>query len=167
MYATLKNFNLSQYGTIDSVKWLTTSYNGDLSKSEECLPIFGGDVYISRFAEKRKIPLFLRDAYDLAARTPFNYKANSNIGTEPRYYCNYRVSNNVNLDRGFPDIKSEYEFDCIEGSRNFYVKPPSKFYLYYYGIPNFLVESEMNLNFRYGKKQPEENFYPNVGDYME
>lgn len=167
-YVSLKNYLPSQYGTIDSVKWLTTSYKGNLLQPKNtCLSIYGGDVVISRHILKRKIPMFLRDAYDIASLTPFNYKFYGNIGQEPRFYCNYEVTDETNIDRGFPTIESQYNLDCLENSRGFYVKPPSKFYLYYYGIPNFLTETTVNTNFRYGKKQPEENFYPNVGDYME
>lgn len=167
-YVSLKSYLISQYGTIDSIKWLTTSYVGSLiNPVADCNPIFGGDVYISRHTLKRKVPMFIRNAYDIADKEPFNYKYYSNLGTEPRFYCNYKVSDEVNLDRVFPEISSEYTFDCTTGDRGFYVKPPTKFYLYYYGIPSFLVESEINLNYRYGKTLPEENFYPNVGDYLE
>lgn len=166
-YVSLKNYLPSQYGTIDSVKWITTSYRGDLSNpTSECLPIYGGDTFISRHTLKRKIPLFLRDAFNLAPLTPFNYSYYSNIGST-RFYCDYQISDEVKIDRGFPDIRSDFNFDSSASKAGFYIKPPNKFYLYYYGIPNFLVESDINTNYRYGKKAPEENFYPNVGDYMD
>ncbi|AGO49455.1 structural protein [Cellulophaga phage phi4:1] len=167
-YVALKNYLPAQYGPIDSVKWLSTSYKGDLLRPKNtCLPIFGGDVFISRHSLKRKMPLFLRDAFDLESLIPFNYKFYGNIGEEPRYFCNYEVPNKTNIDKGFPSIESEYNFDCLTGSRDFYIEPPTKFYLYYYGVVNFLTETTINTNFRYGKKEPENNFYPNVGDYMD
>lgn len=167
-YVAIKNYNPSQFGTIDSVKWLSTSYRGDLTNpSSDCRPIFGGDVVISRHTLKRKFPMFLTDASDIPSLTPFNYKFYSTIGTEPRFFCNYEVTDDLNLDRGFPELKSEYNFDCLEGDRDFYVKEPSKFYLYYYGIPSFLCETEINTNYRYGKKEPQNNFYPNVGDFVD
>jgi hypothetical protein len=167
-YVSIKNYMPAQYGTIDSVKWLSTSYRGDLlNPKNTCLPIFGGDTFISRHSLKRKMPLFLRDAFDIASLTPFNYKFYGNIGQEPRFFCNYEVPNETKIDRGFPTIESEYSFDCLTGNRDFYIKPPSKMYLYYYGIVNFLTESTINTNFRFGKKEPVNNFYPNVGDYMD
>ena len=61
---------------------------------------------------------------------------------------------------------STYNLDQKTTVRN-YVKPPSKFYLSYYGIPQFLVESEINCNTRYGMPDKKDNFYPNVGDYVD
>jgi hypothetical protein len=121
---------------------------------------------------KRKMPLFLRDAMGrggkkVADLTPFNYGFYSNIGST-RFYCNYEVAEEVNLENTFfPDFRSEKNFDCEGGDKDFYVKPPNKFYLYYYGIVDFLVESEINSNFRYGKKEPRGGFYPYTADIVE
>ena len=46
------------------------------------------------------------------------------------------------------------------------MKLPSKFYLFYYGIPGFLVESRINLNFRYGRNNSDKFFYPGTRDYL-
>lgn len=163
-YVSLKNYVPSQYGTVDSIKWLPTSYISYFDDNQDT--IFGGDIFISRMTMKRKMPIFLRDAMKVADLTPFNYGFYSNIG-KARFYCNYEVSEEVNLESSlFPDFKSEFNFDCTSGKRDFYVKPPSKFYLYYYGISNFLVESEINMNFRYGKKEPRGGFYPNTADIV-
>lgn len=167
-YIALKNYIPDQYGGIDNIDWLTTSYRGDLSNpSTTCLKIFGGDTFISRHTLKRKIPLFLSGATDLSDRTPFNYRAYSNIGEQPRFYANFLSPDEVTLDRGLPDISTEYEFDCLTGNRDFYVKSPSKFYLYYYGIPSFLTETTINTNYRTAKPAPKDLFYPLVGDYVD
>jgi hypothetical protein len=47
-----------------------------------------------------------------------------------------------------------------------YLKPPTKFYLYYYGVPGLLTESGINTNFRTARKELENNFYPQVGDLV-
>lgn len=39
-----------------------------------------------------------------------------------------------------------------------------RFYTWFYGIPQFLVESEINCNFRLEGPQPHELFYPKVRD---
>jgi len=39
-----------------------------------------------------------------------------------------------------------------------------KFYTASYGIPIFFVESDINVDFRHGRDDDKENFYPNVGD---
>ena len=33
------------------------------------------------------------------------------------------------------------------------MKLPSKFYLYYYGLPGFIVDLRINNNFRYGQNE--------------
>jgi hypothetical protein len=73
----------------------------------------------------------------------------------------------------FPNNISKFKLDkCATNDASitflkFYEKPPCKFYLFSYGIPYFLVESEVNCNYRYARPRPEDNFYPNVGDIIE
>jgi hypothetical protein len=164
-YVALKNFIPSQYGTINSVRWLSTGYMGDLTNpSSNCLSIFGGDTYISRHTLKRKLPLFLTDAMNIASLTPFNYSFYSNIGDNPRFYANYELNKDFSRKSAlFPDIDSDYTFDCYKKSGN-YIVSPSKFYLYYYGVPSFLCESRINTNFRYGKPELGKSFYPDIGE---
>ncbi|MEN6293781.1 MAG: hypothetical protein ABFD07_17415, partial [Methanobacterium sp.] len=164
-YVALQNYIPSQYGNIDSIKWIPTGKCNFLS-TNECDVIFGGDIFISRFALKRKVPFFLVDAMNEPPLIPFSYEEYGNIGS-PKYYCNYDTQQSTTvLAQLFPQLGSEYTFDCLTGANKFYVRPPSKFYLYYYGIPQFLVESEINNNFRYARKEKHENFYPNVADYV-
>lgn len=164
-YVALKNFISSQYGTINSIRWISTGYVGDLKNpSFDCLPIFGGDTFISRHTLKRKMPQFLTDAMGQASLTPFNYSYYNNIGKEPKFYLDFEL--NKDFSKGsalFPDIDSDYVFDCKEQKTN-YVVPPSKFYLYYYGIPNFLCESRINTNYRYGEPELSRSFFPDIGD---
>lgn len=167
-YAAIKNYLPSQYGTINSIKWLSTGYVGDLKNSTSgCLSIFGGDTYISRHTVKRKMPLFLVTAMKQADLTPFNYFFYSNIGTNPKFYCSYEQNKDFSDGgKSFPDISSDYSFDNVQASGN-YVVPPSKFYLYYYGVANFLAETRINTNYRYAGKEKSRNFYPLVGDLGE
>jgi hypothetical protein len=167
-YAALKNYLPSQYGSINSIKWLTTSHIGDLKNVEKScnkiLPIFGGDTYITRHSFKKKIPLFLVTAMKQADLTPFNYFFYSNIGRNPKYYVSYEQNKDFNNGgQTFPDIDSDFVFDNQTSSGN-YFRPPSKFYLYYYGIPNFLTETRVNTNYRYSGKEKRESFYPVCGD---
>lgn len=165
-YMTLKNYVPDQHGTIDSVNWLTTNYIRSLTDNTICDPVFGGTVFVSRFTWKRKLPIFKETAMGEPNLLPYSYSLSPNIGT-PRFYCDYETGGDVNvLTAIFPDIKSNFEFDC-SSSDSFYKVEPSKFYLYYYGITNFLVESEFNCNFRYGRKDAHDQFYPAVGDMVE
>lgn len=166
-YFSLKNYNPAQYGTIESVKWLPTSYRGNLKNPETFPRIFGGDTFISRFAEIRKIPMFLVTAMGQAPLTPFEYKKYSNLGENPTFYCDYEKGSDVSLGSVlFPDFDSEYKFDCLQNSSGYYIKQPAKFYLYYHGIASYLVESTINTNHRYATPGIENDFYPNNQDYV-
>jgi hypothetical protein len=164
-YSYLKNYLASQHGSINSIIWLNTGYRGDLvNPSSDCLSIFGGDTYITRHTLKRKMPQFLLDAVDFADKTPFNYYQYNNIGKNPKFYVSYNLNKDVNRNGSLlPDIDDEYNMDNFETSGN-YRTPPSKFYLYHYGVPSFLCESRINSALRYGKTQPDQNFFPNAGD---
>jgi hypothetical protein len=173
MYVQLRNYVPGQYGNIDSVQWLPTGFCGTLklkagTNSKTCTTAFGGDTFISRFSLKRKQPMFIANAMGLAPLTPFSYTKQMNIG-RARFYADYLVTSELDVGSGMmPSLRSNINFDTDrKGLNGMYVEAPARFYLYYYGIPQFLVESEINCNFRYAKKEWHENFYPNVGDYVE
>jgi hypothetical protein len=162
-YVSLKNYIPDQWDTIDSIKWLTTNYIFDLDEDTSCKTIYGGTQVISRFSWRTKTPLFNKNAIKLADKLPYLYSRSSNIG-DTRFYCDYETANDATFRAWasvFPDIKSDYVFDCPTGRNDYYLRPPSKFYLFTHGIIDFLVESEINCNFRYAKKQPHEQFYRN------
>lgn len=169
-YFSLKNYIPDQWGTVDSIKWLTTNYSFKLTDITSCSPIFGGTVCISPFSWRRKTPIFRQTGMGLPDKLAYNYSEYNNIAY-PRYYIDYEVDTEYNgFIFPFPDIDSNYKLDCASGGRRFYVKPPSKFYLYSYGIVDFLVESEINCHFRYARKDPKDWFYPqvsNVADWVQ
>lgn len=181
-YVSLKQYLPAQYGTLNSIEWVETGYCGNLSSDLECDPVFGGDVFISRFSLKRKLPFFTTNALGLAPLTPFKYSdyfninpptivegAQRDLDLASRYYIDYLInddSDNFISAFVFPSNRSKFNLDGLANTDVFYIKPPAKFYLYSYGIPYFLVESEVNCNFRYAKRELQENFYPNVGDII-
>ena len=166
-YIAVKEYLPSQYGNVNSVNWVPINHCGDLSIDLDCHPIFGGDIYISRMTLKRKLPMFLVDAMNQADLTPFQYTLYNNIG-DSNYFINYEIEEDGRSILGsfFPRIKSDVNADCSR-QRSLYYDNPTKFYLYYYGIPSFLVESEINLNYRYAKREQHEQFYPQRTDYEE
>jgi hypothetical protein len=170
-YVSIKQFLPSQYGQIHDIDWVHTGYCGYLDEDNTCKTIFGGDTFISRFSLKRKFPFFTSTAHGMAPLTPFKYSDYFNVNPEfnlgNRYYIDYLISDyEFSNSYTYPEIKSNYTLYKQDAS-GWYVKPPSKFFLYSYGIPYFLVESEINSNFRYGKKEKHENFYPNISDVIE
>jgi len=167
-YFSLKNYNPAQYGSIGNIKWKSTSYIGNLKNPKVEPRIFGGDIFITRFAEIRKIPFFLVTAMGQSDLTPFAYKRYSNLGENPTFYCDYELPDRDDISIGralFPNIDSDYRFDCLTGESGMYLKPPTKFYLYYHGIPTYVVESEINSYYRYAKEGIENHFYPQNQDY--
>jgi len=175
-YASLKQYSPAQYGSIDSVSWINTGFCGSLNGGTDCDAAFGLDVFISRFSLKRKLPFFRTTAFGLAPLTPFKYSDYFNINpdnpTNPfRYFIDYEIMDDVAwVSYSFPTKKSKYQLDGFTGTTFaslYYINPPAKFYLYSYGIPYFLVESEINCNFRYAKREKHEDFYPNKQDIIE
>lgn len=173
-YASIKDYNPSQYGTIESIDWINTGFCGSLQSSSDCDAAFGGDVFISRFSLKRKLPFFRTNAFGLAPLTPFKYSDYFNINPEEtlsRYFIDYEInddgSNYISMFV-FPSNKSKYNLDNSgDDIGGYYVKLPNKFYLFSYGIPHFLVESVINCNFRYAKRERHEDFYPHISDVTE
>lgn len=58
--------------------------------------------------------------------------------------------------------QAKINLDNASNPVNFYRK--GQFYTASYGIPIFFVESDVNVDFRHGRNDREENFYPNVSD---
>lgn len=164
MFVSLKNFLPSQYGTIGSVRWIPINKRANFNEDNL---FFGGDTFICRHTLRRPFPFFLSTAFNQADMTPYEYKFYTNIGEEPRFYCNFQVDSDEREGGTLLPFKdSEFSFDCPENVSGSYIKEPSKFYLWYNGIPSFLTESEINTNFRHARPEPWNNFYPNIEDYM-
>lgn len=171
-YVSLKQYLPAQYGSINSIEWVFTNYCGKLQEDNECVAVFGGDTFISRFAVKRKLPYFNTTAFGLAPLTPYKYSDYFNINpdiTIGRYFLDFEVDDDEYTLSSFvfPENKSQFNLDGYTAGTGFYISPPAKFYLYSYGFPHFLVESSINCNFRYAKRELHENFYPNNLDIID
>lgn len=165
-YFSINRYVPDQYGRIYNIAWVYIPYKGDLTTNRECKTAFGGDIRISRVDLKNKVPIFIADAVGLANRLPFEYSEYFNIA-KPKYYVDYETgTEGSGLFKGLPTQESVLKMDC-QDKRGLYVKAPSKFYLYYYGIPYFLVESEINNHYRVAGKEPHENFASNGIDVEE
>lgn len=164
-YAQLINYDANLHGNINSISWTTTSYIGDLKQPvSNCIPVFGGDTYITRHTLKRKLPIFLTTAMGQSGTTAFEYSFYNNIGRNPKFFVNYKTESGYSKNGvQMPTISSSYKLDN-ESSKRFYFTAPSKFYLYYYGVPSFLTETRINTNYREYGNSKYQDFYPNVGD---
>jgi hypothetical protein len=171
-YASIKDYKPDQYGSVEDIEWLDTGYCGVLNwesstPSGECEIAFGGDTYINRFSLKRKMPFFLQDRVGFEDENPVMYKDLFNVGF-PKYYFNtlqdqssldkfslpFLAPPNVNLDEG-----------CDE-QKPFYYR--GKAYLYNYGVPSFITESDYNVDLRHGENTGDyKDFYPHIQDLVE
>lgn len=175
-YMKLKKYKPDQYGQIEDIKWM--SIGGTNSFTGGTKLMFGGDIFISRFSLKRKFPIFYNNAFNIGDMIPFPYDDYRNVGY-PKYFVNYdtgedaleytdneRINQFVSSSKGlytyYPNRYSLYNLNGYSGDK--YVQ--GRFYLWFYGIPQFLVESENNCNFRLEGTTPDEWFYPAVGDFL-
>lgn len=175
-YMKLMRYRPDQYGQIEDIKWISIGGCGLFTNQKKL--IFGGDTVITRFSLKRKFPLFYNNAFGVGDMIPFPYMDYRNVGF-PRYFVNYdtgedalgvtdneRFNSWISSMKGrysfYPNRKSLYELNGDTAGK--YVD--GRFYTWFYGIPQFLVESEVNCNFRLEGPQPHEWFYPKVGDYI-
>lgn len=176
-YIRLKVYKPNQYGDIEDIKWI--SVGGSMEMGTWRNFMFGGDTYISRFAVKRKMPEFYANAFHMGDMIPFAYSDYRNVGF-PRYVVDFdtgqtqgeytdnetfrnHLSNGAGSSYFYPYRCSLYNLNGKTADDN-YVR--GRFYLWYYGIPDFYVESDINCNFRLSGVQPEEWFYPDTQDYI-
>lgn len=173
-YMKIKRYIPNQYGSIDNINWLSVGYCGKINEEKEDVDFYGGDIFISRFSMKRKFPLFHTTAWGLDDLLPFALNDYRNIGF-PRYFLDYEMKegSEMQLSTTFerqdggavavthPYVESVYELAGLYG--DWYLK--GRMTLYSYGIPQFLVESDINCNFRLKGLELHEQFYPAISDY--
>jgi hypothetical protein len=176
-YMKLKQYVPTQYGDIYSIRWVATGACVLLGAVADDVFVFGGDTSISRFAIKRKFPFFYQTAMGVADMTAFGYRDYANVGY-PKYYVDYDTceTDQYNtqggsffqekfVNQGWKARRSQAVLECDSETGTLYRK--GKFYLYSYGIASFLVESEINCNFRLAGKSLGQDFYPHQSDYTE
>ena len=144
-YGSLKIQFPSQYGQLESIKQLPISGGcihpaSGLGKYSSGL-LWGGDIYINRFTEKNTMYFF--DTWLMGEPNEFeiDYRNYMSIAY-PRFWINSnrstyklfrRASNNRHLD---------------EHADEFFFVSKGYFYLFYSGVRDFYVESEINLAYR-------------------
>lgn len=156
-YVSLQRFVQDQYGTIDSVRWLSTNHDSlfdNLEFGTTGKSVFGGDIYISRVDFKNKVALFEPTALGLANRTPFKHSIYNNIG-KATYYLDAKTDTHT-MFGGSVIAKDNFNLDGRISRSEFYVT--GHFYTHVFGVPYFLVESTINANYRYAGKELHEQF---------
>lgn len=162
-YVSLRNYIPDQWGDLGSIRWLTTGKQYKFGVDNRKDTTFGGSVYITPMNYWRKLQLFKQLAHKYPDKLAYEYSSKSNIA-KVRFFCDYETDTEFNdLLIPFPDIDSDYNFDCLTTSNSFYLNS-GKFYTSFRNVINFPVETRMNLEWRYGGKEIKEQFYPIQSD---
>jgi hypothetical protein len=173
-YASVKRYVPNQYGSICNISYLETSacsfyLNRSYTSCETV--VFGGDTFINRFALKRKMPFFLKNMCGLPDGSDILYEELGNAGT-PKYFFNTPVpiGERITSITSFGDV---INLVTSANDKNYDVDTNKLFYqngfihLFNYGIPYFLVESDINVDYRHGENNKEKDFYPHNQDLKE
>ena len=145
MYGALKISVPSQYGQLESIKQLIISSCTtiiDKSKTKFTSEVlFGGDTYIGRFTEKNSFFFFNNWLTNEPNETEIDYRDYMNVAY-PRFWID---TNKVNF-KLFQNASVSRHLDMRESSTFFVTR--GYFYLFFSGVRDFFVESEINLAHR-------------------
>ncbi len=170
-YGSIKHYLPDQYGDIHDITWIYTGECVKIKWDDDqsftgCFPIYGGDTFICRMTQKRKIPFFLDNAVGVTTGVDFQYQHLSNI-TDAKYYFN-SIGESPTNSSSIQFTEVEHNFDCVPVKADGSPKTPlylnGSFYLFSYGVTSFITESSFNLNYRYATDTKFADFYPHQSD---
>lgn len=169
-YASIKRHIPNQWGQIYSYSTVDTGFRWTLSNSTDAYTrfqgVFGGDVFINKFAFKTKLPFFIDNRVGLKFpdNSDIEYNEVPNVAY-PIFWLSTAAKQDIGGSAIFVDFfKTLFgvkvnNFDC-PSPKFFYQK--GKFYLFAYGLPYFFTESEVNVDLRQAYNDKEGDFYPRV-----
>ena len=175
-YASLKNIFENQWGQIYSYETIDTGFQRLFNVSSYSDDVaFGGDIFISKFAYKTKLPFFLDNRVNGLDDSDIFYDEIGNVAY-PRFWHSarsilYTYRSMINI----VSIKA-HSFDCYNYPDDRIISPPTTtlatgtyrtfydgyFYLFAYGIPSFYCESAYNVDLRQAFNDREGNYWPHV-----
>ena len=175
-YGSIKNYVPNQYGSIYNIEYLETNNCSVLLSSTplDSKTYFGGDTFITRFALKRKHPFFLQTRYKQMDESDVQFSLLGNAGY-PNFYLDYGEGimeklASVSIGDIFSNPGAFFQDLVGTDDSRMDAKTAKFFYqngyvpLYSYGIPYFLVESDVNVDLRHGENNREKDYYPNNQD---
>lgn len=176
-YGMIKRKIADQYGQVNSITYLDTGFVDKTLQNQAAVgskdrlystdTVFGGDMFISKFAVKRSHQFFRQNIAN--SNSPdsieYDYSLYRNVGF-PRYWLNserYDLSEVIVVNQLANRLPAnKYNLDCFKqkGGVTFLdlKSVPGYFYLFNNGVIDFFVESEYNLDYRDYKGQIQ-NFY--------
>lgn len=155
-YGAIKVSVASQYGQLESIKQVPVSpcIHPAITPASKYKTeiLFGGDIYVNRFTEKNSFFFFNNWLMGEPDMTEFDYRAYASIAY-PRFWIDstrqsYRLFSNVSNNRSLDELDSSLFF-VAQGY----------FYLFYSGVRDFYVESEINLAYRDWEDTPAKRHY--------
>ena len=176
-YGSMKNIIPNQWGQINSFTRIDTGYNKLVSPASGKDTFFGGDVFISRFSFKTKLPFFIDNRVGAPNDSDVFYDELGNVAY-PKFWHSARSilsdyvanagSSDQKLLRNIISIKAN-NFDCPNNPALYTSGPGSLrtfydgyMYLFAYGIPNFYCETIYNTDLRQAFNTKEGDFWPHV-----
>jgi hypothetical protein len=177
-YVGLKVDLQNQYGQLESITQIpmNTCYFLTSSRIKNKLynsgTMFGGDIYINRYTEKNPFMFFNTWLFDVPDGTEIDYKQYANV-LYPRYWANFDKMDGSAIQTplswssltsgnllGFITAASAYHhLDRNTSATNSFQITSAWFYLFYNGVRDFFVESEINLAFRdYGELDSQRHY---------
>jgi hypothetical protein len=174
-YASMKNIVPSQWGQIYSYETIDTGYQSLINNSK-VETVFGGDVFISRFTYKTKLPFFIDNRVGAPDDSDIFYDEIGNIGYPKYWHSSRSILEDFNVEKDGDTIPMRniisykaHNFDCPNdpssvpvgggSARTFY---DGYIYMFAYGIPNFYCESTYNTDLRQAFNNKEGDFWPHV-----
>jgi len=167
-YGAIKRKLPNQYGQLESIRYLDTGVVNDLTDDEFLVSqdTFGGDTYVGRFTEKRKMTYFLQWPFDVPDGYEWDYKRYMNIpytrfwldGTEYDFSAMVKgvtpalggvlgmIASRRNIASNFPS--SKHNLDCYRATRGAFIVKDRYFYLFNSGVIDYYAETEYNPAFR-------------------
>lgn len=168
-YSSIKRFIPNQWGQIFSYEPIDTGFHSLLSlDTTNASPsvVFGGDIFINKFAYKSKIPFFIDNRINPEGNNLYPddsdifYNELSNVA-KVKYWFSTDATKGSIFNSVF-GIKPHRFFDEKDKFFNDY----GKIFLFAYGIPYFWVESEVNVDMRQATNDREGDFFPRMGNHI-
>ena len=178
-YASMKNIVPNQWGQIYSYQTIDTGYQEIIPSlftstiGEDKGIVFGGDVFISKFAYKTKLPFFIDNRVNAPDDSDIFYDEIGNVGY-PKYWHSarsiledYIVTTDGNVPMKNIVSYKAHNLDCATdpstiangSARTFY---DGYMYNFAYGVPSFYCESTYNTDLRQAFNNKEGDFWPHV-----